>query len=42
MASRDYVVIYRSSIRTRSGRVIYARDYGLKAFKLVIPRSRFR
>ncbi len=25
--------IYRKSIRTRSGRIIYASSYGLRAFK---------
>lgn len=28
--------IYRTSIRTRDGRVLYAKDYGLSAFKIWI------
>ena len=27
--------IFRTSIKTKDGRVIYASDYGLKAFKII-------
>lgn len=28
--------IYRTSIRTKDGRILYAKDYGLSAFKIWI------
>lgn len=28
--------IFRASIKTRDGRNIYASDYGLKAFKIIL------
>lgn len=37
----DFVVIYTRYI-TINGRRIYASDYGLRAFRLVIPRSKLR
>jgi hypothetical protein len=40
--SRGFFVIYRAYITTRSGRRIYARSYGMKAFKIHIPIQRRR
>ena len=37
----DYVVIYRKSI-TRNGKRIFASQYGKQAFRLVIPRHKYR
>jgi ketosteroid isomerase-like protein len=33
-----YRYIYVTFIRTRDGRIIYAKDYGLKAFKIKVKR----
>lgn len=30
----DAEYIYRASVRTKSGKIIYAASYGLKAFKI--------
>lgn len=38
---KDVVVIYTPYI-TRKGRRIYASSYGLKAFRLEIPREKYR
>ncbi len=37
----DVVVIYTPYI-TRNGKRIYASTYGKKAFRLVIPRDKYR
>lgn len=37
----EYVIIYTSFI-TKNGKRIYAREYGLKAFPLKIPKSRYK
>ena len=31
-----YVLIYRKTIRLRNGKVIYAANYGLKAFRFYV------
>jgi ribosomal protein L13 len=36
--ARDTYVIYRAWIKTRSGRKIYASQYGLKAFRILIKK----
>ena len=41
MDKDDIVVIYVKWI-TRNGKRIYASSYGLKAFRLEIPKSKFR
>ena len=38
----DVVVIFRSSIRLKNGRTVYASQYGLKAFRLEIPAEKYR
>ena len=38
-APDGYEVIYRTSITTRSGKRIYAYQYGLKAFRLLIRKA---
>ena len=40
MSKNDIVVIYVKYI-TRNGKRIYASTYGLKAFRLEIPRSKY-
>ena len=37
----EYIVIYTPYI-TRNGARIWASQYGLKAFRLVIPRNKYR
>ncbi len=32
----EKIYIFRKSIKTRDGRIIYASDYGLKAFKIEV------
>ena len=41
MKNSDTVTIFVKFI-TRNGKRIYASSYGLKAFKLEIPKSRYR
>jgi len=41
MASKDVVVIFVPWI-TRRGKRVYASEYGLKAFRLEIPRDKYR
>lgn len=36
MAKPKNEFIFRKSIKTKDGRIIYASDYGLKAFKIAI------
>ena len=36
MAETKNDFIFRKSIKTKDGRIIYAPDYGLKAFKIAI------
>lgn len=37
----EYIIIYTPYI-TRGGKRIWASQYGLKAFRLVIPKSKYR
>lgn len=41
-ASRDesVVYIYTTSIRLSNGRVIYAREYGLRAFRIAVKNRK--
>lgn len=41
VSAEDSVVIYVKWV-TRQGRRVYASEYGLKAFRLEIPRSKYR
>lgn len=41
IVKKDVVVIYTPWI-TRGGKRVYASQYGLKVFKLEIPRSKYR
>lgn len=34
--NKRYYIIYRASKRTKSGKIIYAADYGKKAFSIKI------
>ena len=36
MAKKSEMYIFRKSIKTRDGRILYASDYGLKAFKIAV------
>lgn len=36
MGKEPKMYIFRKSIRTRNGRIIYASNYGLKAFKIAV------
>lgn len=36
MAKKSKNFIFRKTIKTRDGRILYASDYGLKAFKIAI------
>lgn len=36
----NHNVIYRPWIRTRNGRKIYARHYGLKAFRIKVKKKK--
>lgn len=36
MAEENKTYIFRKSIKTRDGRILYASDYGLKAFKIAV------
>lgn len=38
----DYVYIYVAYITTRDGRRIYARDRGLKAFRIRVKRNKLK
>lgn len=38
----ETIVIYVASITTRSGKRIYAKNYGKKAFRLEIPKSKYK
>jgi len=35
-----FMLIYRASKRDKDGNVLYARDYGLRGFPLVVPRKK--
>lgn len=35
----DYEIVYTKTIRLRSGRVIYASQYGLVAFRIRVKRK---
>jgi hypothetical protein len=36
---QGYEVIYRASITLRNGKRLYARNYGLKAFRLTVRKA---
>lgn len=36
MGKETKMYIFRKSIRTRDGRILYASNYGLKAFKIAV------
>lgn len=38
----DYVTIFTRHITTRNGKKLLASDYGHKAFRLLIPRDKYR
>lgn len=40
--AEDVVVIYTPYITLKNGKRIYASSFGLKAFRLEIPRSKYR
>lgn len=35
-----FVLIFRASKRDKDGNILYARDYGLRGFPLVVPRNK--
>lgn len=37
VARPGYKVVFRPYITTKSGRVIYARTYGIRAFPILVP-----
>lgn len=42
MLNKEEVVIIYTPYITRKGKRIYASSYGLKVFKLEIPKSKYR
>ena len=36
MEKETKIYIFRKSIKTRDGRILYASNYGLKAFKIAV------